>query len=380
MTRPDQIRVQIVATADDDGSNAASISPQDVARQLAVVDQIFAPADIRFVFDPARDFVRISSTLLNQDFSLMEPPNAGPDQWDHDPMRDAASHSTARTELAKQFGARLVIIYRNRRKVEQNETTKLYSIVPSGGGSSGARAHYVNMSTLSGANDLAHEIGHYLQLPHPFVDDIETVEAASKAIAQYLANGHGQSEGLDALDGDRHAVLDTPADCRGSIFLDEGLDPCGPVGSIPIPVKTPGGLVLPYMLAPDRSLVMSYFKGCAGAKTISPDQARRVRDALEQRLRHGLISSEPALDWKTGGRRRRGGRLDRRSLRRADPEWPDRHGRHRQRRRSQGHRMGRRKHGLEDHAARLDGRRSREPDRGLRDRSGSGRDRRDRRG
>jgi hypothetical protein len=341
MTRPDQIRVQIVATADDDGSNAASISPQDVASQLAVVDQIFAPADIRFVFDPARDFVRISSTLLNQDFSLMEPPNAGPDQWDHDPMRDAASHSTARTELAKQFGARLVIIYRNRRKVEQNETTKLYSIVPSGGGSSGARAHYVNMSTLSGANDLAHEIGHYLQLPHPFVDDIETVEAASKAIAQYLANGHGQSEGLDALDGDRHAVLDTPADCRGSIFLDEGLDPCGAVGSIPIPVKTPGGLVLPYLLAPDRSLVMSYFKGCAGAKTISPDQARRVRDALEQRLRHG---------------------------------------RQRQRRRSQGHRMGRRKHGLEDHAARLDGRRSREPDRGLRDRSGSGRDRRDRRG
>lgn len=300
-----KIRVQIVATADDAGTNAANISAATVASRLTTINQIFAPATIEFVFDETNDFLKINSTLLNRDFTLLELPNVGGEKWDHEPLRDEASHSQARDRLGKQFPGEMVIIFRQRKKIakekdENNDETGFWIVASKGGGSAGPSGSYVNMSTSSSAKDLAHEMGHYLQLPHTHVGGGGTIAEAASKIKKYVEDGHPKSEGLDALDGDHSVLLDTPADCRPGIFEDETLekelDSCS--DSILIPVTFNDNSTRIYILDPDRSLVMSYFKGCPGDKTISPQQARRVRDGLELRHRHALISVKPSLSHK----------------------------------------------------------------------------------
>jgi hypothetical protein len=301
------IRVHAIAVADDNGSNAATITAALVASRLTTVTTIFAPAEVEFVFDAAADFTKINNTLLNREFTLLEEPNAGVNKWDHEPLHDVRTHHQARESLAQLYPGKLVLIYRNRLKVveekdQDGNPTGLWFLATKGGGASSSNAYFVDMSTTSNAKDLAHEIGHYLQLPHTF-SEANTVVAAAQKIRQHVAEGHPKAEGLDALDGDRFVIRDTPADCSITIFKNLGLDECGSVDSISIPVKFDDSTTQTYSLAPDRSLVMSYFKHCSGKKTISPDQARRVRDALESRVRHDLIGDKasPAYKITRGG-------------------------------------------------------------------------------
>lgn len=297
MAQEYKIRVQIIATAEDDGSDAANVTASQVTSRLNTANQVFAPAIVEFLFDEAGDFLKVNSTLLNRDFTPLEEPNVGSDKWDHEPLVDTESHAEARRELAKQFQGKLVIIYRNRKKLQQEDDTGHWKVVSKGGGSSGSISSYVNMSTSSNGDDLAHEMGHYLQLPHPFAGGVETVADAAEKIRKYVEDGHPKNEGMRALDGDRDWVLDTPADAKGSIFVSEGLEPCGDVGEISIPVTFSDGSSKTYTLKPNRDLVMSYFKGCPGDKTISPEQARRLRDGLELRVRRDLISAKPSFDY-----------------------------------------------------------------------------------
>lgn len=308
MNQEYEIRVQVIATADDDGANAANTTANKVANQLITVNQVFTPARVKFVFDQTDDFLKVNSTLLNRDFTVLEPPNVGSVKWDHKPLSDADSHGQARRELAGHFPGKLVLFLRNRKEIveeldTQKKPTGFWIIQNRGGGSSSAESLYVNMSTKNNDNAVAHEIGHYLQLPHPFVEGVKTVADAREKIKKYVADGHSKSDGLNALDGDRWWVMDTPADARGHIFEEAGLDLCGDIGQVRIPVTFSDNTSKPYTLAPNRSLVMSYFKDCPGDKTISPQQARRVRDGLELRVRHDLISIKPSFSYsiKRGG-------------------------------------------------------------------------------
>lgn len=290
-----RIHIVTIATADDNGSNAANITASKIKDQIAIVNQIFSPANIEFIFSETTDFLRINSTLLNRDFTLLELPNVGNDRWDHEPLRDGARHGEARAEIARQFPGKLVVFFCNRKKIDKDEAG--YWKIFNAGGSSSSNSLYVALSP-GNANHLAHEIGHYTQLGHTFVGDVKTVADAAQKIKKYVEAGHPQSAGLDALDGDRHWVLDTPADCAGNIFKDQGLDKCGSVGEIPIPVTFSDNTKKTYILAPDRSLIISYFFGCPGDKTISPQQARRIRDGLELRLRHDLLNIKPSFSDK----------------------------------------------------------------------------------
>ncbi|MGB3018969.1 MAG: hypothetical protein WBC65_14270 [Ignavibacteria bacterium] len=292
-----KLRIQIIAPANDDGSDAANITPSQVSAKLETVNEILAPANIEFIFDETNDFLKIHSTLINREFTPLELPNVGNSKWDHEPTVDSQSHTRARTNIAMQFPGKLTVIFRNRKKLDTDDNGN-WEIVNKGGGSSSANSHFVNMSTISNGVDLAHEIGHYLQLPHTFVGGVEKVSDAAALIKEYVEDGHDEDEGMTALDGDRNVVLDTPGDCKSAIFESEDLDPCGEEGEITIPVNF-GESIRLYTLAPDRNLVMSYFKGCSetGDKTISPQQARRIRDGLELRHRHDLISSSPSFNY-----------------------------------------------------------------------------------
>ena len=156
-----KIRLQIIATANDDGTDAANITANTVTGYLPLLNQIMSPAQIEFVFDPVNDFLKISSTLLNRDFTPMEKPNVGTDKWDHEPEVDSDSHSAARTSIAMQFRKKLVVIYRKRKKLDKDDDGNWY-IANKGGGSSSAGSYFVNMSTSSNAIDLGHEIGERL--------------------------------------------------------------------------------------------------------------------------------------------------------------------------------------------------------------------------
>ena len=291
-----RIRVQAIAIADDDGSHAPNITASQIKTRLEAVNTIFASANIEFVFDEQEDFLTMKSTLHNRDFTVLEEPNVDGDKWDHLPEIDEATHKEARNELAKQFVGRLVMIIHHREEIKKDEDENLWSIVFNGGGSSGGTQFYLEMSQGLTANDIAHELGHYLQLPHTFEKGFNTVSDAATRIRKYVEDeGHEKKDGLDALDGDRAIILDTPADVASKIWQNEGLNKCGSVSQITIPVEFSDGSEKDYTLEPDRGNIMSYFKGCPGTKTFSPQQIRRMRDALELRLRHHLITVKPSF-------------------------------------------------------------------------------------
>jgi hypothetical protein len=255
-----------------------------ITDSLPDLNDIFAPAGVEFVFDETRDFTTLNSTLLNREFTVLESPNAPDDEWDQEPLVDEKTHDDARTALAIEFPGKIVLIFHHRVKLAKNPDTGNWRLVAAGGASS-ATAAYVNLRSDTSATSLGHEIGHYLQLAHTFEKGI-------------VEGGHPKSDGLNALDYDRGAVLDTPADVAGAIWEDAGFsDKCDP-NTIQIPVTFEDSTARSYELAPDRSLVMSYFKGCPGPKTLSPQQARRVRDGLELRLRQNLITLKASTKHK----------------------------------------------------------------------------------
>lgn len=293
------IRVVTVVTANDDGTNLANISTQTVQNRISLLNQILYPAHIKFLFDPLTDFIQVNSTLLNLDFTLLEQPNLAGGNWDHEPAVDKESHAKARDEFARNLLGRLVIIYRNRKKI--TKVTKaggpLWKIANKNGGDSSSFGYYVNMSASSDDASLAHEIGHYLQLPHTFVEAKNMADAVS-IIKSYVEKGHPKREGLLALDGDRDVILDTPPDGSTAVFKTRKSSDVCSIPSKNINVTFSDGSTSKYVLAPDKSLVMSYFKDCPIPQTISEEQARRVRDGLELDIRHELIGLKAGFNYQ----------------------------------------------------------------------------------
>lgn len=292
-----QIRIQAILAADDDGSTAATITVDGIKQRLEVANDTFSSANISFIFDETTDLLRINSTLINRTHTIFDPPDVDGNKWSEKPRHDDQSHNEARTRLARMFPGKLVIFFRKATKLKETD----------GGWADGSKnwsgwsGPLVNMTRGGDDNliTLAHELGHYLQIRHSHSGGSETVAAAAAKIKKYIEdNGLPISKGLEALDGDRVWVTDTPADADDKIFTNAGQDPCGPNGELSIPVTFSNNTTHVYTLAPERSNVMSYFMDCPGVPpTISPQQARRVRDGLEMGGRHHLISLKPRFDY-----------------------------------------------------------------------------------
>lgn len=288
------IRVLAIRTFDNDGTHAGNATAAAVKARVDKSTQIFSKANIEFLFDENKDFLDIQSTLLNRDLTVFDAPSKYKSQQTPPPF-NSEMHANARNKFAQLFPNRLCVFFRYRTSLKYDSNAGNWIVKHVNYGSSGWSAWLVNMGNIGGDNDLAHEIGHYLQIRHPFVSRVNTVSKASEKIRSYVEDqNHPVAEGLDALDGDIDWVLDTPADAAGSIFEEvygKG-NKCGPNGTINIPVNfnNPSLPSKTYKLEPDRGLVMSYFKDCPGDKHISEEQALRVRDGLEQGLKHSLIS------------------------------------------------------------------------------------------
>lgn len=289
------IRIHGIATADNDGSHAATITAAGLVTKVSGLNAFYAPMGIQFDFDPATNFETINSTLLNRDWDLLIDPAdyTNPNSPPPDTGVDDKPHTAARIQEARQHRGKLVIYFRHGDKWVFDAALGHWKLSNATGASSSWAGEYVRMTRGGGAAvDLAHETGHYLQNRHPFVGSIATVSDAADAIKKYVEDyGYPKSEGLNALDGDKVFVLDTAPDAKGSIFENANLDPCGPVDHIDIPVNFSDNTSKTYVLKPDRGNIMSYFKGCTEfAHYFSDDQAARTRDGLENGLRHSLIS------------------------------------------------------------------------------------------
>jgi hypothetical protein len=318
-----QLRIQAIATADSDGGNASPVSAATISNLLPDLNKIFSSTRIQILFDPATDFVQKNNTLLNQRFQLL----AGVDPADyHDedvaPPTSRDWHDLARRFEADNYRDKLTIFFASPDELVYSEEQGHWIVqLEGGGGSSSRHSRSVAWRRSPDAASLAHEMGHYLHQQHTMVKGVGSIAEAADKIAAYLDAGHAVADGLLALDPDTAWVLDTPPDAAGSIIAtandpnpndDVAGDKCGPVGSVQIPVTYGNNQHHTFTLEPDRSLVMSYFKGCPFDQHFSSDQRTRILEAATLMNRRNILEYVPApqtsptpelayLDYATAG-------------------------------------------------------------------------------
>ena len=292
-----QIRLHVIRTANDDGSEASPMTEAHFSNRLPTINQIYAPAGIEFLFNPATDFQFIQDTLLNKTFSIDVNPNDYPNP-NMEPPTETASFKAARRALADQYRGKLVIFMADEDQLWYDEDAGYWRVSTDVWSASSHNERYVSMVQAPAANVFAHELGHYLHLVHPFASDLETVQEAEDKITDRLALDLTVAEGLTALDGDYPYVTDTAADAGTAVWSDyfgAGQACAGDDStSIPLTVSLPWGGTQAYTLQPQRRLLMSYFN--CGPFIFSPQQYLRMKDSVDVLNRHDLVSEAPTPD------------------------------------------------------------------------------------
>ena len=298
-----KVRIHAVITSNDDGRDSAEITPAEIQQLVDQTNRVWWRSGIEFLFNPERDVERVNDTLLNQDCSLRDYMRHLEDpEWDPRTCDGSANHE-ARQNKALEMKGRLATYFRYGTRFRWNEETDRWDRTPATGGFSGHTLEFVVLTRrLAEKNFMAHEIGHYMHLPHPFVKNdtvdppaaVKTVDQAVERIVDWVENkGHPAKDGLLAFDGDNKGrfpdlhvdINDTPPDALGAIFATvhgEGAKCDKSHDFVQIPVTFSNGYQAMYTLKPDRLLVMSYFKGChnLGTHYLSDDQIRIARNAL----------------------------------------------------------------------------------------------------
>ncbi len=245
-------RLQAIQVSDDDGKRAVRITPQQVKLWIDKANEIFAKASIRFLYDPDLDFATLDSTLLN----------------------NMTGDTDANWQREVDFGNRVAARYAGKIVVffihgpEQG---------PTGGGFSFSNYNFVEMpgfndTTVCGYQNigiLAHEVGHYLGLSHPFA-----MEFASLQEAEAYFTAHGNDPNV--FDGD--GLTDTPPDP----FIRAPAFQCNPKESI-----TLNGRKFPL----PRYNIMSYYSTAGIDRTeLTPQQSDIVRWVLQVRAKNGMAT------------------------------------------------------------------------------------------
>lgn len=181
------IRLQAIQVADDDGSRICSVTPDQVKQWVDFANNCWDDAGIRFDYRPDDgDFVVLKSTLVNGLSASGDPKNS-------------ERHKAALAEASK-YPDKLVVFFRFGKGDK-----------PDSDGFSWFDRNYVVMSGWSvmghcghrHTDALAHEIGHYFGLLHPFSRNFRNIEEAEKFFKE---NGRDPK----IFDGD--GLIDTPPD------------------------------------------------------------------------------------------------------------------------------------------------------------------------
>lgn len=327
-----RVRVHALVCRNDNGLYANGTQPQSkeevglgIAKTIAAANEIFAGTGIELIFYPSADVEIRNDTKLNQDFVI--PASEQPKLTQNPPLSAQAmedlcnKHSTTayRDQIAAKYPGKLVLLFAEGTSYAFDATQKRWNVFsPSGGGFSWEDREFAKLSAWVGTSDadaegyatfLSHEVGHYLHLWHTFNKVSLTAEENSNTtltnndkvnilakrlqglIQGELDKGKTLEQSIQVLDGDAAVVSDTPSDDSGEYlhYLNltaNGGNSCGILNEVKIRLKN--NVVAAYK--PDRSLVMSYFKGCTNFEQhFSSGQAKRMRDALINKNRRHLV-------------------------------------------------------------------------------------------
>lgn len=295
-----QMRLQVVATADDDGiSNKATVTAQTITDSVAAANRVFATTDVEFLFDPVRDFIRINSTVLNRNITVTADLERETDSGsDPKSMYTSAPHYRARRGVAELFPDRITVFFSHRIDLIYDATKGHWVVTDKKAHSSSGTAEWVvmlkdvNSNKPRGATVLAHELGHFLQNEHAFSEPA-TLAKAQEAIRTFVREqGVDKSEGASAFDNDADRVTDTVPDPGVDLFALINTDVCGANSSLTVKVDFEDGEEpTEYSFTPDRDNLMSYFRCDPQRVRMSTQQQWRVRDTLDTGLRNRLIAA-----------------------------------------------------------------------------------------
>ena len=318
-----RVRVQALACRNDNGllSNGSKGQSQQelgsaISKTIAYANEIFQGTNIELFFNPFADLEIRNDTRLNQDFVIpaseqgkltQQPPLS---ESEVDALCNKNSTTAYRNQVARKYQGKMVLLFAEGTTRFFDPSTQHWKISsPSGGGFSWEDLEFVKLSAGVGNSDaeaegyatfLSHEVGHYLHLWHPFYQiSLTSAENGNRALTDRqkadiltqrvtdvlnaeLDKGVPADKVVKILDADAAVVSDTPPDDSGELLhylnrVANGGDACGLVGEVKLTLKN--GSSVKYQ--PNRSLVMSYFKGCLNFNQhFSSGQAQRMRNAI----------------------------------------------------------------------------------------------------
>lgn len=316
--------VQIVRTADDDGGRPSVATRAQAENQIAVANAILRRngGDVALRLHAASNFDDlIESTALNRDCILApgqteatinantdgDVDNNGTvgDAADRDALCDYTTVTNARTAYAIERADRIIVYSRGGDDAIKWDGTRWVFSHPTGGNSWGTTAYVRMPQDLSNPTLLAHEIGHYLHNQHTFDANPQDSAEARAMMEQWIADHPGDDPRgvFDADSRGEYAVHDTPPDPRKTLLKKrhggDGCDPDPAKGTVTVRVTVDGQETL-QVLTPDRSNIMSYFKGCSEfAHRFSKEQYENIHAALAGN-RRGLVEGDPGSCYSNG--------------------------------------------------------------------------------
>lgn len=250
-TNPDMllfsVNVEIVRVANDDGSDLAAITPDQVLKLVDTANEILAQYSIRLEFDPQTDVDILQST------AIADMLGKGDTDWQ--------ASMEAADEIATKYHDKITVFVRKNQVFEPDPSQKFfwwdYNFV------------VISMDDTSYCDQedytsLIHAIGHYLGLGNTYKQEFSSLEDANKA---YIDSGYN----LNFFDGD--GFTDTPAD----IFINQTDYVCGLNGTFDM-----NGITVPIT----RGNVMA---GYHPRDSFTDEQITRARYILALRQRLGMI-------------------------------------------------------------------------------------------